>query len=164
MSPILALTALDPVPPAPPAIQDLRSALEAFRELFLGVFDIPCFTQVLEAASFPGAALREIRAMADRPRLDPEELFVIRDGIESLEVFLRSCRLSVQPCLRDLLGISGFQHRLSGFGGAGMEKTVRSLFASAFPQNLDSLEVIQARLAAALRRLDRETAATAATA
>ena len=139
--------------PAPPPIQELRSALEAFRDLFKGVFDITCFTQALEKTAFPDSTLREIRDMSSCIRINSDNLFTVKVGIEGLEQLIHFSRRYIQPFLRDLLEISGFHENRSFTESARTARTVKSMFASTFPENLDKLEQISFRLREALNSM-----------
>ncbi len=53
----------------PMVVQEMRSVLEEFKEIFENNFDTVCFSVVIEKVSFDQSALREIRMMAAHPHL-----------------------------------------------------------------------------------------------
>jgi hypothetical protein len=123
--------------------------LGELRDHFDAYFDTGWFGVLLEGSPIHFTVIKEIRAALARHTLYPEDEAALRYGVTLLEQFTSGLRRYLLPVLRERLGISRLRAnppRLSAD-----EYVYRQLVAQTFPHNLDRLEELTTRLAAALR-------------
>ena len=135
--------------------QRILFLIEAVRTLFYNHFDKGWFLNLLEKMSFPSSVLRQIRQMVQLHDLFERDTHILESGVEALEEFISFSRYSIQPVLRDELGMSGFSPDQSGRSDAS-SSVIRGFFIYAFPHNLDRLEDLTSQLKPLVRKLSSE--------
>ncbi len=129
--------------------------IEAVRSLFYNHFDKGWFLNLLEKMSFPSSVLRQIRQMIQLRELYERDAPVLETGVEALEEFISFARHSIQPVLRDELGMSGFSQEPNSRSDSG-SSVIRGFFLYAFPHNLDRLEDLTSQLKPLVRKLSAD--------
>lgn len=132
--------------------QRILFLIEALRTLFYNHFDKGWFLNLLEKMSFPSSVVRQIRQMIQLHELYERDTHILETGVEALEEFIHFARISIQPVLRDELGVSGFSCEQSNLVDSG-SAVIRGFFVYAFPHNLDRLEDLTLQLKPLVRKL-----------
>lgn len=135
--------------------QRILFLIEALRTLFYNHFDKGWFLNLLEKMAFPSSVLRQIRQMIQLHDLYERDTHILEAGVEALEEFVHFARISIQPVLRDELGVSGFSCEQNNFADSG-SSVIRGFFVYAFPHNLDRLEDLTLQLKPLVRKLSSQ--------
>ena len=135
--------------------QRILFLIEALRTLFYNHFDKGWFLNLLEKMSFSSSVLRQIRQMIQLHDLYERDTHILEAGVEALEEFVHFARVSIQPVIRDELGVSGFSCEQSNITDSG-SAVIRGFFVYAFPHNLDRLEDLTLQLKPLVRKLSSE--------
>lgn len=130
--------------------------IEAIRGIFNNNLDKGWFLNLLDKMSFPSSSLREIRQMIQLEALYERDTYLLESGVAALEEFIAFAQRSLQPILRDELGVSGFSQDDTTAADQS-SVIVKGFFIYAFPYNLNRLADFTNRLKPLVLKLSKDS-------